>query len=217
MASIKINNLQLIATIFIAVLVVAVIDIYAFTFVIPNSAVNKEKRYTEAAALLETGKYAEGKNLLDKLRGFNDVDTIQEQIKHESIACNCIKELKDYLNPDSLTLHEINFYLEAGAKEGSFPVCVMYVSGQNVLGDNSTIYAAFTNYDKDKKYLLYATTHTLNLEDLDRESDDYDNNLNAVEFIKRLAETGKEVGSVNIDRLGTVIRNGAYSAVKIIT
>lgn len=146
----KKNMVKIIAPV-VAVVIAAFIGI-----IIYNVKILKPKNtYSEAVALLEKGKYEEANELFNTIKGYSDVDEIQEQLKYESYAYSAINSLKKYLkNPDSYQPYEIKFYASLGTEENSasssegelveevedekYPACIMHYGAQNGFGGNTT-------------------------------------------------------------------------------
>ena len=227
----KKNMLKIIIPVIIVVmLVVGTVAVYYWMNVAPQNKKNDD--YNSAISLLERGKYEESMGLLDNLRDFKDVNIIQEQIKYESIAYVCINDLKSNLKaPDSYTPYEILFFLLDQAiidkntiiakfvylgllNKTEKPLCVMHYGAQNGIGGITTRYALFLYSEEDSAYSLLGTCGSLDEQDF---SDDGD----VLEYvtmmtINALLESGVEVGSIDMSRLKTVLKNDAYSTIKII-
>lgn len=223
------NNVMKIVIPIAIVVIVAIIGI-----VIYNVKVIKPKNtYNEAVSLLEKGKYEEANELFDTITGYSDVDTIQEQLKYESYAYSAINSLKKYLkNPDSYQPYEITFYASMGTEENSassseseiaeeaedekYPVCIMHYGAQNGFGGNTTGYALCT-YDSEKgEYELLGTCDSLDEDDYDKNDDDDVYDLLICKLINLYREGEDTVGNIDLARLKTVLKNDAYSTIKII-
>lgn len=206
---------RLIAVVVAAALFLAALAgllIFHFTVSVPR------ERYNTAMTLLEQGKYSEAEPILSKLGDYNDAETVLEEIKYESIAYTCIGLWKEVLkNPDSFTPYEINFYKEATEENDALhPSCVIYYGAQNGFGGNSTGYILFS-YDEEKNsYETMGYCDSLDEEDLDEDDDNYWIEKLSQIMINALKENGTEVGSVNMTRLKTVLKNDAYTSIKII-
>lgn len=214
----------------IGVVVVAIIGIiiYNVKVVQPKKIEAQNKAtYEEAIALLEKGKYEDGNELLQSIAGYEDVDTILEQIKWESRVYECITDIRQYLkNPDSLQVYEVVFYdgykadIDDTKKElmedivnlaGGEPVCVMHRGGQNGFGGNTTGYSLFLYSDGVYKYV--GSCDTLNEEDID---DDDKEELAICGLINIYKDNLEQVGDVDLARIKTIIKNDSYSTIKII-
>lgn len=188
--------------------------------------VRPKKIYDEAVVLLEKGKYEEANELLDGIKKYSDVSTIQEQLKYESYAYSSINSLKQYLkNPDSYQPYEITFYVPSNAKEDleiedvdeeQFPVCIMHYGAQNGFGGNTTSYAICT-YDSDiGEYKVVGTCDSLDVDDYDKDDEDDLFDLLICGIINLYRDDNEVVGNIDLSRLKTVLKNDAYSTIKII-
>lgn len=209
--------------------VVATVVVIAVGLIIYNVKVIKPKNtYNEAMTLLEKGKYEEADKMLDSIGGYKDVKTIKEQIKWEAIVYECVTDVRQYLkNPDSLQVYEVAFYdgyksdLDDTKKDAmedlmkltnDKPVCVMHRGGQNGFGGNTTGYSLFL-YTDDGTYKYMGSCDTLNEEDID----DDDNEEEAIcGLINLYKDNLNQVGDVDLSRIKTIIKNDAYSTIKII-
>lgn len=187
--------------------------------------------YKHAVSLLEQGKYEDANKILNVIRWYSDVDEIQEQLKYESYAYSAINNLKQYLkNPDSFQPYEIKFYnlIDTGetsdnesdddekTEEEDYPVCIMNYGAQNGFGGNSTGYAMFT-YDEDEGgYTLLGTCDSLDEDDYDASDDEEAYELIVCRLVNSYRSGDKSVGDVDLGRLKTVLKNDAYSTIKII-
>lgn len=183
--------------------------------------------YEEAIDLLEDGKYEEGKESLETIANYKDVGTILEQIKWESKAYTCINDIRLALkNPDSLQIKDIAFF-SADAKEGlsgseldrakeisdifcskGEPVIVFNVSAENGFGGSGIGYYAFMYGDKGYEYLGFCDS--LNPENCSGDEKTISSIIN---------DCGKYltvVGEIDIDRIRVIIKDQAYTAIKII-
>lgn len=208
--------------------VYAIIGIGALVLVggavmIPKQIENKKNAtYTEAVNLLEKGKYDEASELLNEIPDYKDVQTIQGQLKYESYAYSSINSLKKILkNPDSFQPYEIKFYEKLNSDENSeadnkFPICIMHYGAQNGFGGNTTGYALCYYEDEKADYELLGTCNSLSESDYDKKDLDDLVDLAVCILINGYKEKGTEIGSVDLNRLKTVLKNDAYSTVKII-
>lgn len=217
-------NIKKFVPIIIGVIVVAIIGIIFYN----AKEVRPQKikaTYEEAIVLLEKGKYEEANDLLQKITGYEDVDTILEQIKWESRVYECITSVKQYLkNPDSLQIYEVVFYdgYKADISEtkktamkdllelaGNQPICVMRRGGQNGFGGNTTGYSIFLCSDGTYKYM--GSCDTLDEDDIDDKDE-----LVICNMINIYKDNLEQVGNVDLARIKTIIKNDSYSAIKII-
>lgn len=223
-------NIKRILPIIIVVAIIAIIGIvvYNVTIVQPKKLEAQNKAtYEEAIGLLEKGKYEDGNELLQLIAGYEDVDTILEQIKWESRVYECITDIRQYLkNPDSLQVYEVVFYdgYKADIDEktktameelvklaGSEPICVMHRGGQNGFGGNTTGYSLFLYSDGEYKYM--GSCNSLNEDDID---DDDKEELAICGLINAYRDNLETVGNVDLARIKTIIKNDSYSTIKII-
>lgn len=216
----------------IIVPVVAVVIVVIIGIGIYNIKVVKPKNtYNEAIALLEKGKYEEANELFGTIKGYSDVDEIQEQLKYESYAYSSINSLKKYLkNPDSYQPYEIKFYTSMGTEEDStssseiveeaedekYPICIMHYGAQNGFGGNTTGYAIFTYNSDEGEYQLLGTCNSLDEDDYDKDDDDDVYDLFICKIINLYRDGDDTIGSIDLNRLKTVLKNDSYSTIKII-
>lgn len=214
--------------------VVAVVLIVVVGLIIYNVKVVKPKNtYDEAMTLLEKGKYEEADSLLDSIRGYEDVATVQEQLKYESYAYSSINSIKKYLkNPDSYQPYEITFYASMGTEKDSansseseiseetddekLPVCIMHYGAQNGFGGNTTSYAICTYDSESGEYEFMGSCDSLDIDDYDDADEDdlYDSLICGI--INLYRDGGDTIGDIDLSRLKTVLKNDAYSTIKII-
>lgn len=188
----------------------------------------QEETYSEAMSLLEKGKYDEGKKMLETIEDYKDVSTILEQIKWESKAYSCINDIRKGLkNPDSLYIKDIAFF-SPDAKDGlsdselkeanrmseifcekGEPVILFMVSGENGFGGSGTGYYAFM-YGSDG-YESLGFCSSLNPEKC---KDDDEKTIS--EIMNDCGKYLKVVGKVDLDRIHTIVKDQAYTAIKII-
>lgn len=188
--------------------------------------------YEEAIELLEKGKYEEGNELLLTIPDYKDVDTILEQVKWETYIYSCVSQIKQYLkNPDSFTLYEVAFYLDDETHgiyasllknvDLSYPAIIFRSGAQNGFGGNTTGYELFY-YIKDSGYTYVGSCDYLDEDEYyydDGELKDKDNGAMEVMLcneINNIRKKSEEVGTVDINRIKTVLKSDAYSTVKII-
>lgn len=205
--------------------IVAAVVVIAVGLIIYNVKVIKPKNtYNEAMELLEKGKYEEANKMLDSISGYEDVATIQEQIKWESRVYECVTDVKQYLkNPDSLQVYEVAFYdgyksdLSEEKKDamepimelaGGEPICVMHRGGQNGFGGNTTGYSLFLYSDGVYKYM--GSCDTLDEDEVD------DDDETICQLINIYKDNLEQVGDVDLSRIKNIIKNDSYSTIKII-
>lgn len=204
--------LAVVAAVAISFIAIVGFLIYHFTVSVPRN------QYNEAMTLLEQGKYSEAESILSKLGDYKDAETVLDEIRYESIAYTCIGLWKEALkNPDSFTPYEIKFYGEATEEDGALhPSCVIHYGAQNGFGGNTTGYVLFSYEEEKGSYTVTGYCDSLDKEDLDEDDDDYFVEMMTQVLINVLKEGGTEVGSVNMARLKTVLKNDAYTSIKII-
>lgn len=215
--------------------VVAAVVVIAVGLIVYNVKVIKPKNaYNEAMTLLEKGKYNDADKLLDSISGYKDVKSIKEQVKYESYVYECVNDWKNWLkNPDSFTLYDVAFYSDKeahgmyanlslrGEVDYSYPAVIFRSGAQNGFGGNTTGYELFY-YVKDKGYTCMGSCDSLDEDDYYdsngkiKDEDDGAMEVMLCKEINELKEKAKSVGDVDMDRLKTVLKNDAYSTIKII-
>jgi RNA polymerase subunit RPABC4/transcription elongation factor Spt4 len=166
--------------------------------------IKPKQLYESAIALLEKGNYEDANKMLSKITDYKDVKTIQKQIKYESIVYTCINDFKKYLkNPDSLQMYEVTFYEDAKK-----PTCVIEYGAQNGFGGNNMGYALFSAED----HTLIGTCDTLDKSEIDL--DEYSDLITCIAI--NVLQEDTPVGEVDLSRIKTVLKNEAYSTIKII-
>lgn len=223
------KNMKKIIIPIVAVVIVAIVGVIVYNL----KVVKPKNTYSEAMELLEKGKYEEADKLLDTIEGYKDVETVQEQLKYESYAYSAINSLKQYLkNPDSYQPYEITFYASMGTEEDSassseseiaeeaddekYPVCIMHYGAQNGFGGNTTSYALCAYSTEKGEYDLLGTCDSLDEDDYDASDDDDVYDLFISKLINLYHDGEDTVGSIDLNRLKTVLKNDAYSTIKII-
>lgn len=224
----------------IIILIVALVTVVMAGIVIYNVRVLQPRKkaeqnattYKEAMELLEKGKYEDGKELLESIEEYKDVDLVLEQIKWESYVYECVNDFKQWLkNPDSFTLYEVAFYLddESHGMYGSFmeeidfsyPAIIFRSGAQNGFGGNTTGYELFY-YVKDTGYTCFGSCDSLNEDDYYDEDgeiiDEEDGTMDVLLCmeINSLMEEAEQIGEVDMSRIKSVLKNEAYSTIKII-
>ena len=180
-----------------------------------------------AISLMVQGKYEDADAILQKEPANEEVTLLKEQLSYESRIFNCTKAIKKVLkNPDSLSVYEITFYkdevkdAEASTEDNAVyketePACVMHYGAQNGFGGNTTSYALFKWDEEDANYALYGTVDSLDEEDLDEDDDDY-----WYEWLVQIMINGfmedEAIGTFDMERVQTLLKNNAYTTIKII-
>jgi hypothetical protein len=189
---------------------------------IPNhkgvAEIQNEIDFNEAIKFLETGEYEQAKTILETIPNYDGVDSLQEQLLYESYAFNCINEYKKFLkNPDSFQPYEITFYentLEDDDSSESYPPCVIYYGAQNGFGGNTTGYAVCTYSSETEGYEVVGHCDTLNLDDIDI-VEDFMEAFTCV-VINSYMDERSTVGQIDMNRIKVLLKNEAYTTIKII-
>ena len=221
-----------IAKIVIPIVVIVVLGAIIGLIVYNIKVVKPKNTYNEAMTLLEKGKYDEADKLLDSISGYKDVATIQEQLKYESYAYSTINDLKNYLkNPDSFQPYDITFYASMGGEEDSessetedsteevsdkHPACIIHYGAQNGFGGNTTSYVLGYYNTEDKAYKVLGSCNSLDEDDYDSDDEDDLYDLLICKLVNLYIDGEDKVGDVDLARLKTVLKNDAYSTIKII-
>lgn len=212
----------------IAIIVVAVLVIGLAVIVGIIVPKQKETSYKQALTLLDSGNYEEGQQLLLKNPNYKDTQTLLEEIKYESCAYSAVSALKKILkNPDSVSVYTVDFYGPDPEVEDSkdsttivdndYPFIVLHYAAQNGFGGNTTGYFTSSYNSEDEAYQFVGYTDALNIEDLDKDDDDYFIQALTTKIIELKEENCEKIGTIDIERLNKVLKNNAYTAVKIIT
>lgn len=216
--------------------IVAVIVIVMGLIIYNVKVVKPKNTYNEAMELLEKGKYEEANDILESIKNYKDVTTIQEQLKYESYAYSTINDLKKYLkNPDSFQPYEVKFYASMKSKDDSesvdnpdeetenledeeslYPTCVIHYGAQNGFGGNTTGYVLGYYSNDEKIYEILGTCNSLDEDDYDLDDEDDVYDLIICKLINSYVNDGNEIGDIDLSRLKTVLKNDAYSTIKII-
>lgn len=216
--------------------IVAVIVIVMGLIIYNVKVVKPKNTYNEAMELLEKGKYEEANDILESIKNYKDVATIQEQLKYESYAYSTINDLKKYLkNPDSFQPYEVKFYASMKSKDDSesvdnpdeetenledeeslYPTCVIHYGAQNGFGGNTTGYVLGYYSNDEKIYEILGTCNSLDEDDYDLDDEDDVYDLIICKLINSYVNDGNEIGDIDLSRLKTVLKNDAYSTIKII-
>lgn len=202
----------------------------------------KQGIYDEAIIELEKGKYEKGIELLKTISDFGDTATVIEQAKYESYALSSVNAVKAVLkNPDSIIIHEVRFYndfdevndeteklsIEEQEKETSteakkeetfsqYPVVVIHYGAQNGFGGNTPGYAYCQYSEESDKYEIEGLTDELDIDELDKDDENYLLYLFSASKINSYLDTGEEIGDIDEGRFDSVLRNAAYSSIKVI-
>ena len=212
--------------------IVASVVVLAVGLVVYNLKVVKPKNtYNEAMTLLEKGKYEEANDLLGAITGYKDVDIVLQQLKYESYAYSTINDLKSYLkNPDSFQPYDIKFYASMGddtetdtentedTKEETdkYPACIIHYGAQNGFGGNTTGYAIGYYNTEEKTYKIIGSCNSLDEDDYDLTDENDLLDLIICRLINLYIDGEDIIGDVDMSRLKTVLKNDAYSTIKII-
>ena len=221
-------------------LIIGIVAVFVIGMIVYNVKVVQPKKievqnkttYDEAMELLEKGKYEEANELLQTIAEYKDVDTVLQQIKWESYVYECVNDFKPWLkNPDSFTLYDVSFYLDdevhgiyasfVGEVDFSYPAIVFNSGAQNGFGGNTTGYELFY-YVKDTGYTCVGSCDSLDeteyYNDKGELKDEDDGAMEVLlcKEINGIKENAEQVGDVDLARLKTVLKNDAYSTIKII-
>lgn len=221
----KSKGIKVLIPIIIAVVVIAIIGGAVYNM----KVIKPKKTYDEAVSLLQSGKYDDANELFNSIKGYEDVDTLQEELKYESRVFQCIKSIKERLkNPDSLQVYEVVFFskeykddIEVNDKMkealdnlienfGDEPVCLMRYGAQNGFGGNTTSYGFFTYQSDDDAYVYLGSCDTLDEDEVDEDEE------TICSIINTIRDNFKEEGTVDIDRIKTILKDDNYTSIKII-
>jgi len=196
---------------------------------VPADSVSPELRAElvskQAEAYMIQGKYSEADTMLAGIEQTDDVSRLREELSYESRVFSCIKAIKKVLkNPDSLSIYDVTFYpdqikdKEASTEENTVyidtePSCVMHYGAQNGFGGNTTSYALFKWGGEE--YELYGAVNSLDLDDLNTNDDDYIYDLLVQSEINSLIKKDP-VGTLDLERIQTLLKNNNYSIIKVI-
>lgn len=221
-------------------IIIPIVAAVVVGLIVYNVKVIKPKNtYNEAMTLLEKGKYNDADDLLKTIEGYKDVDEIREQVKYESCAYSAVNAVKGILkNPDSISVYEVKFYNgrkdtkddkdteDSTEKESDtlidieHPYITIHLGAQNGFGGNTESYALCAYSKEKKEYKLEAYTKSDDIEqikeDYDSDDDDYFMYMLGAVLLKGYEENGEEVGSIDMDRFKAILKNDAYSTIKII-
>lgn len=197
----------------------------ALGIIIPKQ---RDSSYKQALTLLENGNYEDGQQLLLKNPNYKDTQTILEEIKYESCAYSAVNALKKILkNPDSVSIYTVDFYGPDPSVESSsdsttivdddHPFIVLHYAAQNGFGGNTTGYFTSSYDSENSAYQFVGYTDSLDIEDLDKKDDDYIIQALTIKVIELKEENCEKIGEIDINRLNKVLKNNAYTAVKIVS
>lgn len=223
-------------------IVVAVVVVVVGLIVYNVKVIKPKNTYNEAMTLLEKGKYNDADKLLKTIEGYKDVNEIIEQVKYESCAYSAVNAVKEILkNPDSISVYEVKFYNgrkdaedKKDTKESTedsteetdtlidkdHPYITIHLGAQNGFGGNTESFALCAYSKEKKEYKLDAYTKSDDIEqikeDYDSDDDNYFMYMLGAALLKGYEENGIEVGSIDMDRFKTILKNDAYSTIRII-
>lgn len=199
-----------------------------------NEEIKPKNIYNKAKELIEVGKYEEADELLTSIKGYEDADMLQVQIRYESYVCECVDMWKEQLkNPDAFTLDDVEFYFDQGAHgmyshlslmgevDYSYPAIIFRSSSQNENGENLTEYELFY-FVKDEGYTCMGSCDSLSeydYYDSDGQVKDKENGTMKVMLcteMKELKEKAILIDVIDKDRLKTVLEKGGYSIIKTV-
>lgn len=170
--------------------------------------------YDKALGLLEDGKYKEADQLLTKIEDYQDVSAIREQIPYETYACSGLRAIQEVFSDGTSldctpVVYDIFFY----KAESEYPACFIefeVVSNYNNMNTSGKGYTVAV-YDEDARaYSTDIYSRTLNPD----EAEDAGERFSAY-VLGYIKDNKPEIGSVNVDRLNSLIKNGKYLTVKL--
>ena len=194
---VKLLEISLLKKILIVMSLLLVIAIGVFSIVQYSSS---NRLYKTTIELLSEGRYSEANLLLDRLGNFKDSRLLRYQITYESLAFDCMNEMKDKLDSSlSYTLSDVIFY--ANSNESSYvPTCIIAYDAVDNDGSYVTMYALFIYENSTFRYNCHGITSSLNFDFPVISDDDILRSL--ITTAIRYAEiTGKKTGDVNFERL----------------
>lgn len=232
----KKNTTKIIAIVIVAVVIMAAIIggiVYNEQVVKPKKIEAQNKAtYEEAIELLEKGKYDDANDLLKSISDYKNVPEIREELKYESCAYSAVNAIKEILkNPDSISVYDVKFYSgrESSQKDDNteteenntlidaeHPYIIIHMGAENGFGGTTESYASCIYNKDDDKYQLDSYTNELDVDELDEDSDNYFLYLLGATLISGYYDDGIEVGTIDMSRFKTVLKNDAYSTIKII-
>lgn len=99
-------------------------------------------------------------------------------------------------------------------------VVAVHLGAQNGFGGNTESFALCAYSKEKKEYKLDAYTKSDDIEqikeDYDSDDDNYFMYMLGAALLKGYEENGIEVGSIDMDRFKTILKNDAYSTIRII-
>lgn len=199
-------------------IVAAIAIILIFVFVVAQP--NKQKAtFNDAIALMEKGKYTDGIDLLNTIPNYEGVSDILEEAKYESYAYSSVEAVKGILKkPDSISVYDIYFFNPLDeTRDNTYPIIIMHYGAQNGFGGNSTGYVLCSYDDENEEYQLAGYSDSIDVDDLDKDDDDYFTQALCAAIMSSYFEEGVEIKDcIDESRFNTVLKNAAYSAIKII-
>lgn len=205
-------------------IVVAVSVVAIGLFGYGNKVIKPKNTYNEAIELLDKGKYEEADKLLQSIENYKDVKNIREEIKYESIVYQCVDSFNNVLkNPDSLQIREVVFLgnqFQKGVSDETKNAfkdladhydimgVVMKYSAENGFGGNNTGYVLFVRDNDD--YTYFGSSDTLDEAEAD------DDELEDCKNINIMLNSFEQIGSVDMYRIKTILKNNSYSTIKVI-
>lgn len=224
--------------------IVALFAVLIFAYSIFKN--NLDKIYSNAIELINQGNYDKAIALLTSLDNYNNSNELQEQLKYETYTYSAIRSIKSRLkSPNSFYLHEILFFDwnldketdesekneklssqenkdntedKSDTNEIKLPVCVVHYSAQNGFGGNSESYAAIEYKPDIGEYTVASECDSINLNNYDEKTKDEEERTEYATclLINLFLRDSKVIGSIDIDRIRTMVDNGMYSKIEII-
>lgn len=96
---------------------------------------------------------------------------------------------------------------------GGKPVCIIKEGAQNGFGGNTTEYALFLYLEDEKAYKYVGNCDTLDTEEIDADGKE---EYVICGMINAYKDTLKQVSNVDLERIKNIIKNDAYTTIKII-
>ena len=153
--------------------------------------------------------------------GLSTVEEYIEKVDYPSEICGMIKEMQkeeDVIKKAESLENTETEVLGTESEEISYPVCIMHYGAQNGFGGNTTGYLFAMYSTENEGYEILGTCDSLDEEDYDKDDEDDLVDLITCGLINIYLEDEERepIGSIDMGRLKTVLKNDAYSTIKII-
>lgn len=240
----KTNILKIIVPIAVVVVVLTIgILIYNVKVVKPKNTYNnaivllEKGKYDEANELFNTIKgYSDVDTIAEQLKyesyAYSAINSLKKHLKNPDsyqpyeITFYASMGTKDdsssssesQIAEDAQVTEEADITDDKGDSEvvEKLPACIMHYGAQNGFGGNTTGYALFNYSTEDGEYTLIGTCDSLDKEDYDSDDEDELYELLICSLINLYRDGEDTVGNIDLARLKTVLKNDAYSTIKII-